>query len=102
MTIGAIGAIGLLSGCEGARTPSDTIGAIGRAIGAIGAHYHMLGDHAKVTMGEVEHNHTQIYVYGCHKRVSESLWPAQIVDVQSSSTPRRRRRSDCVDGDKGA
>ena len=57
-----IGTIGPLSGCEGARTPSDTIGAIGRAIGAI----------SELTIGyveimrkspwpmEVEHNHTQI------------------------------------------
>ena len=39
-------------------------------IGAIGAHYCMLRDHAKVTMGEVEHNHT-------HKR----LVTGHIVDV---------------------
>ena len=97
VTIGAIGAIGVLSGCEGARTPSDTIGAIGRAIGAIGAHYHMLRDHAKVTMNEVELNHIQMYVAATKEFLNH--WTA--------STPltfgrRQRRRSDCVDADKRA
>ena len=40
-----------------------TIGTIGLHYrGAIGDHYRMLRDHAKVTMDEVELNHTQMYV----------------------------------------
>ena len=35
---------------------------IGAYRGAIGDHYRMLRDHAKVTKGEVEHNHIQMYV----------------------------------------
>ena len=65
-------------------------------IGAIGAHYRMLRDHAKVTMGEVEHNHTQMYVATTKELLNH--WTAST----SLTFGRRRCRSDCVDADKRA
>ena len=66
-------------------------------IGAIGAHYRMLRDHAKVTKGEVEHNHIQMYVAATKEFLNH--WTAS-----TSLTFGRRRRchSDGVDVDKRA
>ena len=66
-------------------------------IGAIGAHYRMLRDHAKVTMGEVEHNHTQMYVAATKELLNH--WTASTLLTFGR---RRRCRSDCVDADKRA
>ena len=66
-------------------------------IGAIGAHYRMLRDHAKVTMDEVELNHTQMYVAATKEFLNH--WTAS---TSLTFSCRQRRRSDCVDADKRA
>ena len=78
---------------EGSRV--DVEGSHEPTIGAIGAHYRMLRDHAKVTMSEVEHNHTQMYVAATKELLNH--WTAS---TSLTFGRRRRCRSDCVDADK--
>ena len=57
----------------------------------------MLRDHAKVTMDEVELNHTQMYVAATKEFLNH--WTASTL---LTFDRRQHRRSDCVDADKRA